>query len=203
MDADTPVYAAEQIPMEQSLFADDEFECKVRWPFLDVYNFGKVVPSDAEVASVLDADWAALLQQCPRDDPAGLFKKFAPELDQVVDRHRTVHHELPLMVHCGTTSYADTRRRQLFVEDHVDSEYYIKVGDMQTFQRDWWYNFKFPTHFPNHVTAAGEFHGRYHVQHADKRLNEPLIYHPFFIHLDIKGLTGPKLMMKAQGRMER
>ena len=74
---------------------------------------------------------------------------------------------------------------------------------MQTFQRDWWYNFKFPTHFPTHVTLAGEFHARYHVQHADKRLNGVLIYQPLFMHLGIKGLTGPKLEMKKQERMER
>ena len=74
---------------------------------------------------------------------------------------------------------------------------------MQTFQRDWWYTFKFPHHFPCYVTAAGEFHARHHVQHADKRLNEAHIYMPFFVYFGAKGMTGPKLIMKKQSKMER
>ena len=111
--------------------------------------------------------------------------------------------ELPIMIDVGTTSYADTRTRCQFVEDHVDARFIIKVGDMQTVQRDWWFNYKFHTAFPNQATFAGEFHARYHVQHGDKRLNESLVYLPLFMHFGIKGLTGPKLEMKKQAMTEQ
>ena len=106
--------------MEASLFTDESPTCPVRWPFLDTYDFTRVVPTDAEIHDVLKTDWGAMLEQTKLDS-GGLLKRIPAELDQVLNRHRTVHWELPIMCDCGTTSYVDARRRQKFVQDHVDS----------------------------------------------------------------------------------
>jgi len=192
-----------QLPLEETLFDGVEPDCPVRWPLTGKLDMVSIVPTDEQIQEFVGRDWADMLAVCTLADPAGLMHRLGPEWDQVPNRERTMYWELPIMIDVGTTSYADTRIRCQFVEDHVDARYIIKVGDMQTFQRDWWFNFKFPAAFPNQVTFAGEFHARYHVQHADKRLNESLVYLPLFMHFGIKGLTGPKLEMKKQAMMEQ
>ena len=89
---------------------------------MDKYDFKTVVPEDQEMHSYLARDWTAMLLQCSVADPVGLLKRIPAEHDQVQDRHRVVHWELPLMVDCGTTSYADTRRRCQHVQDSVNAE---------------------------------------------------------------------------------
>ena len=94
---------------------------------MDKYDFKTVVPEDQEMHSYLARDWTAMLLQCSVADPVGLLKRIPAEHDQVQDRHRVVHWELPLMVDCGTTSYADTRRRCQHVQDSVNAEFFVKV----------------------------------------------------------------------------
>lgn len=192
------------IPLPASLFEEEEeVVCPSRWPYLDEYDFKDVVPDDTKIHGWLFKDWEVLLSMCSRDDILGIFKHLPPEADQVEDRTRTVYWELPIMLDTGTSSYADTSKRISHMNSHIDAEKFVYVGDMQTFFRDSFYHVKFPHHFPNNVSAAGELHGRFHVQHADLRTNRLLVYIPIFMHFGIKGLTSDKLNMKMYSTLER
>ena len=60
----------------------------------------------------------------------------------------------------------------------------------------------FPDHFPYSCTFAGEAHGRWHVQHADKVLNLSFIYMGIFVHFGVKGLSTSKMVVKDMSRLE-
>ena len=132
-----------QIPLPASTF-DHEVEptCN-RWPFMDEFDMMQVVMTNQQICSVLQVDWEALLVQQPPDDIAGVFGPFPPEADQVVDRQPTTAWAMPIMIDVGTASYADSKKRQQMVVDETGTKYHVQVGDLQTMQRDWWYNFMF------------------------------------------------------------
>lgn len=191
--------------MPESLFISDTEApvCPTRWPFLDKYTFENVVPKDPKLHEFLSKDWQALLTMCTPDDVAGIFRRFPPEADQVVNRQRTVYWELPIMIDVGTASYADVRKRVTHMNNHMDADKKLFHGDMQTMFRDSIYFSDFPEHFPNTVTAAGELHNRFHTQHADLRQNRMLIYSPLFMHFGVKTFASDKLQMKAFSDLER
>jgi hypothetical protein len=89
------------------------------------------------------------------------------------------------------------------LHESTEAEFRLIWGDLQTFMRDIWYNVKYPHHHPKNITAAGELHGRFHVQHGDLRQNELLIYGPMFMHFGVKGLSSDKLPMKMYSTLER
>ena len=195
-----------QIPLPASMFDEEEEEevvCPSRWPYLDKYDFKDVVADDDKIHGWLGKDWQVLLHMCSQDDTLGIFKRFPAEADLLEDRKRTVYWELPIMLDVGTTSYADTVKRNLHMNEHIDTQYHVYVGDMQTFFRDWYYHSEKPNHFPDNCTASGELHGRFHVQHGDIRTNRIFIYIPIFMHFGVKGLTGDKLNMKMYSTLER
>ena len=73
---------------------------------------------------------------------------------------------------------------------------------MQTFQRNWWFLFKWPDKHKFVVPFAGEFHCRFHIQDADDIMNKMHLYFPIFMHFGIKSLGGCKILMKMQARRE-
>lgn len=91
-----------------------------------------------------------------------LTQTTAREMDKKPERQCAVHWAIPIQLNAGTTSYADTLERLKHVVScstvNVDSNgmiYFIVIGDMQPFQRDYWYLLLHPEKFPDVVPMAG------------------------------------------------
>lgn len=186
-------------------------DCPTRWPFLDKYDWKDAVPTRKQVVQKLMPKWKLCLGfvQSRRGQ---LLHSIPPEFDLKPDKGRTVHYHVPVLLDTGTTSYADTKISLDHGEKCCPAERILYIGDMQKHQRNWWYFVKPDldqaveaenpgTGHELNISFPGEFHGRYHTQHADDLLNKRFLYAPIFIHFDIKSLA-KELLMKDQRRKE-
>ena len=135
-----------------------------RFPFLGEFDFSNAVPTAAEIRAKCTKTWLEILNivgATGTGHECGLLHRPPPYLDPN-EPSRTTHWALPVQYDTGTTSYVDAKKRLehalKWARKGVDSDldmYFILVGDMQTFQRDWWYIFLHPDEFPNVVPFAG------------------------------------------------
>jgi hypothetical protein len=132
--------------------------------FRGEYDFSNAVPTKKQIQAKCTKTWLEILNivgATGTGDECGLLQRPPPYLDPN-EPSRTTHWALPVQYDTGTTSYVDAQKRLKhalkWARKGVDSDldmYFIVVGDMQTFQRDWWYIFLHPDEFPNVVPFAG------------------------------------------------
>ena len=165
-----PPLQVNHFPLPEDLFAPPfggESQSMGRWPYMGKYDFTNAVPTAAQIREKCTQTWLSMCDvvygsDIFKKDQCALLRRPPVEMDKKPERESTVHWALPIQLNTGTTSYADTLKRLRHAVScgtanlgSNDMIYFIVIGDMQTFQRDYWYLLLHPEEFPNVVPMAG------------------------------------------------
>ena len=157
------------------------------WPFMGTYNYSDAVVTEPEMQMFLKPLWTKMLA-LQAGNSMQLMMRPPAEADLVhAGGQATKTWHPPIVLYCGTSSYADNSKIVKNVRAHRIARKSVIACDMQTFVRLWWLKAKFPSEYSDIVPMAGEFHGLAHLTDGIVILNWGYILEPILLHFDVKG----------------
>jgi hypothetical protein len=171
------------------------------WPWLGQYNYSDAVVDLSEMELYLKPLWGKILA-LQSGNSMQLLMRPPPEADRKKWEEPTMTWHPPIILECGTSSYADNAKIVKSIRKHRKTKKTVIACDMQTFVRMWWLKKKHPGEFKDIVPFAGEFHGLAHLADGVVILNWTYVLEPILLHFDVKGFH-LKLNMKETSQRIR
>ena len=186
------------VPVRASVIVEDEVPDMDHWPFQCQWDMRSAVMTEAQINEFMSPIWAMAVQlhEDVGEDHLALLLRPPPEADNRPNREPTYHYNVPIIMNCGTASYADAKTIIAAVRrDNPHATKHLVWGDMQTVYRLWHCVAKEPDKYPDICPAAGEWHMGAHLVEAVVKLNWRFIYEPFVHFMGITGIN-EKCVMK-------